>query len=98
MRLDPLPRRCYTGLTGGNPPAPHPSKEMTVPTTVTLTMGEIFDIQSSLQDRVKGCEEDGDAFLAAYYGKLSCSFDSIVAKLQERPGELREATLVLAQI
>lgn len=66
-------------------------------TSISFTSGEILDIISALEAK----EEDAyhvqnNPALAAYYMQIVNQFNRINDRLQERPGEKRVATMVLA--
>lgn len=66
-------------------------------TSISFTSGEILDIISALEVK----EEDAyhvqnNPALAAYYMQIVNQFNRINDLLQERPGEKRVATMVLA--
>ena len=64
-------------------------------TELNLTHGQILDIMSALFDREDEAYENGDETLAAYWTNIAMQFAHLNEKLEERPGEKREATLVL---
>ncbi len=65
-------------------------------TSISFTSGELFDIISTLCDKGEALEEAENYHLADYYCKIAEQFSSICEKLQELPGEQREANLILA--
>jgi hypothetical protein len=64
-------------------------------TTLTLTSGEILDIISALKSKETTADFNEDYFLAAYYSNLASQFSQLNQHLQSRPGERRQANLVL---
>lgn len=64
-------------------------------TQLNLTHEQILDIMGSLFDREDEAYVNGDERLAAYYANIAMQFSKLIEKLEERPGEKREATLVL---
>ena len=64
-------------------------------TELNLTGGQILDIMSALFDREDEAYENGDETLATYWANMAMQFAHLNEKLEERPGEKREATLVL---
>lgn len=64
-------------------------------TQLNLTHGQILDIVEALFDREDGARDTGDEGIAAYYANIAMQFSKLIEKLEERPGEKREATLVL---
>ena len=65
-------------------------------TSISFTSGEILDIISTLEDKAEKLEESAQFTLANYYYNIIEQFDKITEKLQELPGEQREANLILA--
>lgn len=64
-------------------------------TELNLTHGQILDIMSVLFDREDEAHDNGDEQLAVYWASMALQFAQLNEKLEERPGEKREATLVL---
>ena len=64
-------------------------------TELNLTHGQILDIVESLFDREDEARDNGDDGLASYYANMAVQFSYLNEKLEDRPGEKREATLVL---
>lgn len=64
-------------------------------TQLNLTHGQILDIVEALFDREDEAHDTGDEGLAGYYANMALQFSKLIEKLEERPGEKREATLVL---
>lgn len=65
-------------------------------TTLSLTSGQILNIMQLLEEQEDSHEDVGNLSIAAYYWGLREQFNKINEKLNERPGEKREAMLVLA--
>jgi len=65
-------------------------------TTLSLTSGQIRDIMKLLIEEVNTYDDSGDVNLADYYWNMREQFGKINEKLSERPGEKREAMLILA--
>ena len=65
-------------------------------TSISLTSGEILDIISDLEVKEDQAYDNGDRQLAIYYMEMVNKFHRINDRLSERPGEYREAELVLA--
>lgn len=66
-------------------------------TQLNLTHGQILDIVETLFDREDEARDTGDEGLASYYSNMALQFSKLIEKLEERPGERREATLVLVE-
>lgn len=64
-------------------------------TELNLTHGQILDIMGALFDREDEAHDNGDEALAVYWANMAMQFAQLNEKLEERPGEKREATLVL---
>ena len=64
-------------------------------TNVSLTSGELLDIISVLCDKEQAVYDE-NPHLSAYYLNILQQFEEVVNRLQELPGEYREAKLVLA--
>jgi hypothetical protein len=64
-------------------------------TTLTLSSGEILDIISALHKQEVNADFHEDYFLAAYYSHLASQFQNLHQQLQSRPGERRQANLIL---
>ena len=64
-------------------------------TQLNLTHGQILDIMELLFDREDEAHDNGDESLAVYWANMAMQFAQLNEKLEERPGEKREATLVL---
>jgi len=69
---------------------------MKTPTVLSLTSGEILDIISLLRNKSSEEFSNENHSLGYYYHDIATSFERIVDKLSELPGEDRLATLVLA--
>jgi hypothetical protein len=65
-------------------------------THISFTSGEIFDIISALADKANKAEENGEHMLFAYFLNMIQQFEQVTDKLNELPGEMRVANLVLA--
>lgn len=65
-------------------------------TTISLTYGQITEIVGSLVDRESKAVDNEDPHLAQYYRDIAIQFATVLEKLEELPGEQREANLVLA--
>jgi hypothetical protein len=65
-------------------------------THITFTSGQIIDIMDALRSKAVSAINAGDDHLTAYYGDMIMQFETVFIKLNELPGELREANLVLA--
>jgi hypothetical protein len=64
-------------------------------TTLTLSSGEILDIISALNKQETTADFHEDYLLAGYYSHLASQFQNLHQQLQTRPGERRQANLVL---
>lgn len=64
-------------------------------TQLNLTHGQILDLVEALFDREDEARDNGDEGLAGYYANMALQFSKLNEKLEERPGEKREAVLVL---
>ena len=64
-------------------------------TQLNLTRGQILDIMVLLFDREDEAYDNGDEPLAVYWANMAMQFAQLNEKLEERPGEKREATLIL---
>jgi hypothetical protein len=62
-------------------------------TQLNLTSGQILDIIVCIRLKLLNIE---DEHLAAYYENMIEQFEDVYEKLQELPGEKREAHLILA--
>ena len=65
-------------------------------TTISLTYGQISEIVGSLVDREFKAVDNEDPQLAQYYRDIAIQFATVLEKLDQLPGEQREANLVLA--
>lgn len=65
-------------------------------TSISLTYGQISEIVGSLVDREFKAVDNEDPQLAQYYRDIAIQFATVLEKLEELPGEQREANLVLA--
>lgn len=65
-------------------------------TNIFLTYGQITEIVGSLVDRESKAVDNEDPQLAQYYRDIAIQFATVLEKLEELPGEQREANLVLA--
>lgn len=65
-------------------------------TTLNLTSGQILDIIKILEQKEEYYEGIDDLNMANYYWDMKSQFSIVYEKLQDRPGEKREAVLVLA--
>jgi len=65
-------------------------------TSISLTYGQISEIVGSLVDREFQAVDNEDPQLAQYYRDIAIQFATILDKLEQLPGEQREANLVLA--
>lgn len=65
-------------------------------TSVSLTHGQLLDVIGSLVDREDQAVVNEDPQLAKYYRDIAMQFAIVEDKLQELPGEQREANLILA--
>jgi hypothetical protein len=65
-------------------------------TQLSLTSGQILDIMESLRCKLISALNIGDEHLATYYENMIKQFEDVYDKLQELPGEKREAHLILA--
>jgi hypothetical protein len=63
--------------------------------TLSLSSGEILDIIDALHKQESNADFHEDYFLAAYYSHLALQFQSLNTILQSRPGERRQADLIL---
>jgi len=64
-------------------------------TSVSLTYGQLLDVIGSLVDREDKAVVNEDSQLAQYYRDIAYQFAEVLEKLEELPGEQREANLVL---
>jgi hypothetical protein len=62
---------------------------------LSLSSGEILDIISALNKQETTADFHEDYFLAAYYSHLASQFSQLNQHLQTRPGERRQADLML---
>lgn len=62
---------------------------------LSLSSGEILDIISALNKQETTADFNEDYLLAAYYSHLASQFSQLNQYLQTRPGERRQADLVL---
>ena len=65
-------------------------------TNISLTYGQISEIVGSLVDREFKAVDNEDPQLAQYYRDIAIQFATVLEKLDQLPGEQREANLVLA--
>ena len=65
-------------------------------TSLSLTSGQILDIISALETKEDFYYDAGDHQLAIYYMEMVNQFQRVYDRLQELPGEQREANLILA--
>jgi len=65
-------------------------------TSIELTSGEILDIVDAIRDKETEALNKELMHLSGYYHNLAESFQPILDKLQELPGEQRVARLVMA--
>jgi len=65
-------------------------------TSISLTYGQISEIVGSLVDREDKAVDNEDPQLAQYYRDIAIQFATVLDKLDQLPGEQREAKLVLA--
>jgi hypothetical protein len=65
-------------------------------TNISLTYGQISEIVGSLVDRESKAVDNEDPQLAQYYRDIAIQFATVLDKLEQLPGEQREANLVLA--
>jgi GTP-binding protein EngB required for normal cell division len=65
-------------------------------TSISLTYGQISEIVGSLVDREFKAVDNEDPQLAQYYRDIAIQFATILDKLDQLPGEQREANLILA--
>jgi hypothetical protein len=65
-------------------------------TSISLTSGEILDIISALDYKVKDAEIFEEPHLAAYYTNIIQQFEGVYDKLQDFVPENRVANLILA--
>ena len=64
-------------------------------TNISLTYGQISEIVGSLVDREFKAVDNEDPQLAQYYRDIAIQFATVLEKLEQLPGEQREANLVL---
>jgi hypothetical protein len=62
---------------------------------LSLSSGEILDIISALNKQETTADFNEDYLLAAYYSHLASQFQNLHQQLQTRPGERRQADLML---
>jgi len=62
---------------------------------LSLSSGEILDIIAALNKQETTADYNEDYFLAAYYSHLASQFQNLHQHLQSRPGERKQADLVL---
>jgi GTP-binding protein EngB required for normal cell division len=65
-------------------------------TSISLTYGQISEIVGSLVDREFKAVDNEDPQLAQYYRDIAIQFATVLDKLDQLPGEQREANLILA--
>jgi hypothetical protein len=65
-------------------------------TQLNLTSGQILDIMEALRHKLINALNNEDEHLAVYYDNMIKQFEDVYDKLQELPGEKREAHLILA--
>jgi hypothetical protein len=67
-------------------------------TQLNLTSGQILDIIASLRCSRQWAHKNREQYghLAVYYDNMIKQFEDVYDKLQELPGEKREAHLILA--
>jgi len=65
-------------------------------TQLNLTSGQILDIIKCMRLKLISALNNEDEHLAVYYDNMIKQFENVYEKLQELPGEKREAHLILA--